>query len=79
MLKEDIVIKTLNEQKTIKGKDLNDYIPYDDALIQALLNMDQDGILDMTEYKKLDEPSFVDREKELAQLKESLERNSTGI
>lgn len=71
-LKEEFIIKTLDGKKRIKGKELKNYISSRSPILTALINVDEYGILDIAEYDKLDDHSFVDRKRELERLKESL-------
>jgi len=72
-LEKEIFIKTLDEKKKIKVKDLKNYVSNQDPVLNAILNVNKDGILDITEYEKLDRTSFIDRKKELSKLEEDLE------
>jgi len=72
-LEKKFTIKTLEEKKRIKGKELENHISTDDPLLTTLVRVDKEGKLDITEYEKLDRNSFVNRKKELENLKEYLE------
>jgi len=72
-LEKEIFIKKLDEKKKIKVKELENYVPNRDPVLSAILNVNKEGILDITEYEKLDRTTFIDRKKELSKLNEDLE------
>jgi len=72
-LEDEFIIKTLEKERRIKGKELKNYISTEHPLLTALVNIDKKGKLDMIEYEKLDRHSFINRKKELGKLKEYLE------
>ncbi len=60
-----LTIKTAEGDKNVDVGELKEYIGDDDALLNALVHADNDGVIDLLKKKGVEKTFFVDREKEL--------------
>ncbi len=74
LLNEKIKIITSENEFEISIDELEDYIDHKHPLLYALVNVDDDGILDLRQDVIKEKTTFVNRKEELKILKENLEK-----
>lgn len=68
-----MTIKTPKGDKNIGIEELNDYIVNEDYLLFALVHTDSKGVIDLVKKRGSEKSIFVDRKKELDDLKKKLD------
>jgi len=75
---ETFILKTEDGIKKISGEIIDEYVREENPLLHALVNSDENGILDIVEKKEEKIDVFINRKKELESLEQILEKVKKG-
>lgn len=68
--KKEVTIKTNSSEHEIELREINNYIQSKNPLLEALNQMDENSVVDLSQKEERKEELFVGREKEMERLKE---------